>query len=168
MGLAVLVDAEREALEAPIFGLADGSAAGLDDALVLLDEFVDALAGHVLPARNTCSYNAIQSAFLDRPAWREPRRSLVGGAIRSWPPERLRYVFESGDTGNRAGSSPAVQVEAVRFPFSPQPKPVVKGALYTSGAEVSTTLHGHLAPHLSGCACCADRVRFAPPAQLAC
>src|SRR5690349_20619088 len=46
--LAVLVDAEREALQAPVLGLADRAAGAGDDALELLDKLIDALARRVL------------------------------------------------------------------------------------------------------------------------
>jgi len=46
--LAVLVDAVAEGLEPPVFGTADGAATFGEHGLVLLDEFVDSLTGHVL------------------------------------------------------------------------------------------------------------------------
>src|SRR6478672_9999706 len=48
MRLAVFLDAEGEALEAPIFGLADGSAATFDDRAEVQHQALDLLRGDVL------------------------------------------------------------------------------------------------------------------------
>src|SRR5262249_34942932 len=51
MRLAILLDAEGEALEPPIFGLADDSAAALDDVAKVLYQAFDLLCGDVLASQ---------------------------------------------------------------------------------------------------------------------
>jgi len=48
MGLAILVDAIRQGLQAPRLDLGDGAALGGDKGLELLGERLDLLRGHVL------------------------------------------------------------------------------------------------------------------------
>jgi hypothetical protein len=77
MRLAVLVDPVGKAFQPPIFGLADRTAAGLDDALELVDKLIDALSRHVLPGQENVFVKCHPFAFpkSSRPG-AEPRRSL--------------------------------------------------------------------------------------------
>src|SRR5262245_9940914 len=61
---AVLLDAERERLEAPIFGLANRSAAPLKQGAKVLQQGLDLLGGNILPRQKYVLVERHETPFL--------------------------------------------------------------------------------------------------------
>ena len=104
--LAVLLDAEGEDLQAPIFGLADRAAGARDHALELLDQLVDLCTRYVLTGQEHMLVEchdvlAFPRFVASRASGAEPLASLV---------ERLERPVsrKSGDTGRRE-NTPAMR-----------------------------------------------------------
>src|SRR4029077_2827203 len=118
MRLAVLLDAEGEALEPPIFGLADGPAATFDDRAVLLHQAFDLLRGDVLARQEHMLIKrhglAFPSFWLRRVAshgpWKErPKKTTLGSGDRG---ARLMPAASSEaallSASDRSGFEPAL------------------------------------------------------------
>src|SRR5262245_38602006 len=74
VGFAVLLDAERERLQSPIFGLADRPATFLEEGAKILQQGLDLLGGNILPRQKYVLVERHETPFL-----RLLRREAVAG-----------------------------------------------------------------------------------------
>jgi hypothetical protein len=93
MCLAVLLDAVREGLEAPIFGLADRAAILLEDGAEALHKGLDLLGRDILACQEYLLIKRHGSPFLRRCSGAKPRMGALEG--------KAQETLESGDTGGR-------------------------------------------------------------------
>src|SRR5262245_61531172 len=85
VGFAVLLDAERERLQSPIFGLADRPATSLEEGTKILQQGLDLLGGNILPRQ--------KYVLIDRhetPLLRLLRREASHGRLEGRPKRRPR------------------------------------------------------------------------------
>src|SRR5262245_965978 len=82
MRFAVLLDAERERLQAPIFGLADRSAAPLEEGAKVLQQGLDLLGGNILPRQKYVLVERHETPFLLRLLRREASHGRLEGKAR--------------------------------------------------------------------------------------
>src|SRR5262245_25401417 len=116
MRLAVLLDAESEALEPPIFGLADGPALIFDDCAEFLHQPFDLLRGdvlarqeHMLIKRHGLPFLRFGSGAYSHGPWKErPKKTTLGSGDRG---DRLLPA------ASRSGSPFSLRPERFRARF---------------------------------------------------
>src|SRR5262249_33663585 len=114
--LAVLLDAESEALEPPIFGLADGPALTFDDCPEFLHQPFDLLRGDVLARQEHMLIKRHGLPFLRAPA-RSLSWALEGKAQEDNPWERRQGRPAHACRFKRSGSPFSLRPERFRARF---------------------------------------------------
>jgi hypothetical protein len=115
VSLAVLLDAVREGLEAPVFDAPDLTTVSFDNTLVLFYEGINLLSGNILPGKEYMFIKSHDSfAFL---ALVQPDiRRLSLNDCSCWANPGKKSVSETVESGDTGGWNPSVPTVLSRKP----------------------------------------------------